>query len=97
MSLVVFKQLASQLACKPTARPQRLPSRDLNRYNLTAAQRDHLERYRFLPKNSKLPRPTNMNRATNPPDQIELNFLGTSAGERRRVSSLRCLVPHQDS
>lgn len=74
---------------KPKARPSRFLSRPLDRYRLTAAQRDHLQRHRFIPQVEKRPRATNMHRAVCPPDTIELNFLGTSAGQSHLDAGLR--------
>ncbi|KAG0151327.1 hypothetical protein CROQUDRAFT_56941 [Cronartium quercuum f. sp. fusiforme G11] len=78
MSLVVFNQ---QAFFKPRPRPSRFLNRSLESYKLTPSQTDHLHRHRFVPRVEKRVRPTNMNRAASPPDQIELNFLGTSAGK----------------
>lgn len=78
MSLVLLNQAFSQF--KPKARPNRFLSRPLDRYKLSPTQVDYLNRHRYLPRTEKRPRPTNMSRANSPPDQLEVNFLGTSAG-----------------
>ncbi|KAH9818737.1 beta-lactamase-like protein [Melampsora americana] len=78
---ILIQHTLSHSQFKPKARPNRFLSRSLDRYKLTHQQLNHLNQYRSLPKIEKRPRPMNINRACNPPDQFEINFLGTSAGK----------------
>jgi len=76
---------------KSRARPKRILQRNWTKYNLNPSQISHLEQQGSLPRMEKRIRPSTTNRTINPPNELEITFLGTSAGKptiQRNPSSL---------
>ncbi|MBW0470117.1 hypothetical protein O181_009832 [Austropuccinia psidii MF-1] len=89
LKLNVLKFLPSTTL--PRKRPKQILNRPLAKYNLQPDQVAHLKSQGFLPKMDKRIRSTDANKSICPPNEMEITFLGTSAGKptiQRNPSSL---------
>ncbi|KAI7951795.1 hypothetical protein MJO28_007479 [Puccinia striiformis f. sp. tritici] len=90
----MFKSLI-KFNCQPIKfsrpRPKRILQRSWTKYNLNPEQISQLTKQGSLPQMEKRIRPSVSDRSINPPNDLEITFLGTSAGKptiQRNPSSL---------